>query len=75
LANFFNETPAEYGQRLARRFPVLGDEISSIIGVFNREVYGEFALDEPQLIPARSARRRLSSPIFWFLRLKAWLGR
>lgn len=75
LGHLLNETPGEYGLRLAHQFPVLASEIESIIGAFNREVYGEFVLDEPQLAPARLARRKLGSPSYWSLRLKAWFVR
>jgi uncharacterized protein DUF4129 len=75
LPYFLDETPAEYGGRLARRFPILGREIESIIDAFNREVYGETILGASQLISVQNAWRRLSSPRQWLRRLKSWVDR
>ena len=67
------ETPAEYGLRLKLRFPAVGKEIELIIAGFNREVYGELALDEQQVAVARLAWRKLRSPLQWPSRLKSWI--
>ncbi len=67
-----SETPAEYGARLARRFPALKREMGVIVDAFNREVYGILLLDKGQLAPARAAWRRLRSPAHWAARVKTW---
>lgn len=70
-----DETPAEYGQRLKHRFPILSKEMESIIEAYHREVYGEIVLSKQQLAIARSAWSRLSSPSNWHLRISAWFRR
>ena len=67
-----SETPAEYGTRLAHRFPALKREMDVIVDAFNREVYGILLLDKGQLAPARAAWRRLRSPAHWAARVKVW---
>ena len=67
-----SETPLEYGWRLSHHFPALGREIRTIINAFNQEVYGETLLTDQQLADARSAWRRLCSPLQWPSRLKSW---
>jgi hypothetical protein len=75
LPLFLSETPAEYGVRLKNRFPVFESEIELIIQAFNREVYGEVRLNDQQAAMARLAWRKLSSPVHWPMRLKAWFIR
>ncbi len=75
LPHSSDETPTEYGSRLRLRFPMFQAEIESIVQAFNREVYGEMALDEQQLTAARSAWRELASPLHWPMRLRAWFIR
>lgn len=75
LPHFPSETPSEYGRRLSRQFSVFEREIESIIESFNREVYGETVLNRQQLLVARSAWRRLASPLHYPMRLKAWFLR
>ncbi len=75
LPHFLSETPIEYGRRLKTRFPAFQREIECIVQAFNREVYGEVALDQQQLAPARSAWRQLASPLHWPMRVKAWFVR
>ena len=70
-----SETPVEYGLRLKQRFPVFKNEIESIIGVFNEEVYGEIILSRQQLTLAQAAWRRLRSPLHWPSRLRSWFRR
>jgi len=72
LPYFQTETPAEYGDRLKHRFPVLKGEIEAIIGAFNLEVYGERLPSEEHLAPALLAWKRLCSPVYWPSRLKIW---
>lgn len=64
------ETPAEYGNRLVRHFPDLGDEISWIIDAFNKEIYGQITTDDNILIRLRSAQRRMEHIRYWPLRIK-----
>ncbi len=72
LAHAPSETPREYGVRLEQRFPGLRGEIEMIVESFNHEVYGETVLSRQQLSVAKSAWRRLRSPVHWPSRLKAW---
>jgi len=72
LPHFLNETPLEYGLRLKNRFPLLKREIALIIEAFNQEAFGEITLDEQQSAEAKSAWRRLRSPLHWPSRLKNW---
>ena len=72
LPHFSNETPIEYRRRLERRFPVVKEEIGSIIEVFNQEVYGETVVNEQQLFTAWKAWINLRSPSHWASRLKSW---
>ena len=44
-----NETPMEYGRRLAHQFPQLKTEITLIIEMLHREVYGEYSLSSKQV--------------------------
>jgi hypothetical protein len=67
-----NETPLEYGSRLGKEFPNLGNEITSIIDLFNRTVYGVMDLNLQRLATARLAWYRLRSPLLWAARLKTW---
>jgi len=48
-----NETPLEYGVRLARRFPTLGNDISWIVELYNQSVYGLIQPNEKQIMSAR----------------------
>ena len=72
LPHLLCETPMEYGLRLKNRFPTLKGEIGLIIEAFNQEVYGETILSEQQWVEAKSAWRRLRSPLHWPSRLKNW---
>jgi hypothetical protein len=72
LPHLLSETPIEYGYRLKNRFPSLKGEIGFIIEAFNQEVYGEIILSEQQWVEAKSAWRRLRSPLHWPSRLKNW---
>lgn len=67
-----NETPSEYMTRLKNQFPSLQDEISLIVTFYENNVYGGTALDADHLSTAKSARRRLSSPVYLHLRIRAW---
>jgi hypothetical protein len=67
-----NETPLEYGSRLGKQFPDLGNEIASIVDLFNRTVYGVMDPDSKRLTTARLAWYRLRSPFLWPARLKTW---
>jgi len=67
-----NETPLEYGSRLGKEFPNLGNEMASIIDLFNQTVYGLMDPDLQRLTTARLAWYRLRSPFLWPARLKTW---
>lgn len=69
-----SETPLAFGTRLGARFPALKPPIERIIGAYNREVYGETALDGPSLAAANSAWRFLRSPLRWPSRFKGGLA-
>jgi hypothetical protein len=64
------ETPAEYGNRLMRHFPDLGNEITWIIDAFNREIYGQITTDNNILLRLRSAQRRMKRLRHWPSRIK-----
>ena len=67
-----NETPLEYGVRLARRFPTLGTDISWIVELYNQSVYGVTQPDEKQILSARHSLNRMRSLRYWPTRLKSW---
>jgi hypothetical protein len=65
-----SETPLEFASRLNHCFPRLDKEIDLIVSAFNREVYAETDLPGEQLAHAKSAWRRMRSPVHWPLRIK-----
>jgi hypothetical protein len=65
-----SETPLEYGNRLVRCFPDLGDEIAWIIDAFNRETYGQLPTNDPMLRRLRLAQRRMKRLRYWPSRIK-----
>ena len=67
-----NETPREYGFRLAGRFPKLKPEIWAIIEMFQCEVYGELSLSRQELVTIRHAWQKLRTPMLWPFRLKSF---
>jgi hypothetical protein len=70
-----DETPLEYGERLARRFPDEGGEFGRIIDAFNLTVYGETQQEQAGLHGARGAWRRLKRLYLLLVRLKSrWFG-
>ncbi|OPY65861.1 MAG: hypothetical protein A4E63_02842 [Syntrophorhabdus sp. PtaU1.Bin050] len=69
-----DETPSEFCSRLAGMFPVLREEIDTIVGAFNREFYGEMVLDSGEIAGVRLAWRTLRSPARWPLRLRAFFS-
>ena len=72
IPHLLNETPAEYGSRLRKRFPPLAGEIGWIVDTFNLMVYGEVAIDDAQMNRAQLSLRKLRSPKYWPTRLKSW---
>ena len=66
-----NETPLEYAGRLSHRFPHFKSEISLIVEMFQRELYGETVLSLKQIIRTRQAWKKLHSPVKWPMRLKS----
>jgi hypothetical protein len=68
------ETPLEFGTRLNALFPALKPQITLIIRIYNREVYGETVLDDAPIAAANSAWQSLRSPLRWPARFRGWLG-
>ena len=68
-----NETPGEYGRRLSHQFPRLKAEITLIIEMLQREVYGETSLHSPQIKKIRQAWKKMHSPVKWPMRIKSML--
>ena len=68
-----NETPLEFGMRLATRFPKLKTEILLIVEMLQQEVYGEYFLSAQQILATRQAWQMLHSPFSWPLRIKSIL--
>ncbi len=64
------ETPAEYGNRLVQHFPALGDDITSIVEAFNREIYGQITIDPKTIARLLSARRHLRRFRHWPSRIQ-----
>lgn len=67
-----SETPLEYGYRLAGNFPILEKQIFQLTNLINQEIYGNHLLTPEQKYNARCTQKRLSLPIYWPMRLKAW---
>lgn len=67
-----SDTPSEYGRRLMQSFPALDSEIHIIVEAFNREIYGQTAIDGQTLIQLASAYRRMRRPKHWPSRMKTW---
>ncbi|MBW1955690.1 MAG: DUF4129 domain-containing protein [Deltaproteobacteria bacterium] len=65
------ETPAEYGQRLADRFPGLEDAIKAIIRGHEVMFYGCAVPEESQMVLARRALKNLRSPLLWPTRFRS----
>ncbi len=65
-----DETPMEYGTRLACRFPKLKTDIMLIIEMVHWEVYGESTLSSQQIIRIQEAWQKLHSPLRWPFRIK-----
>jgi hypothetical protein len=68
-----NETPMEYGRRLAHQFPQLKSEITLIIEMLHWEVYGEHSLSSKQVLGIRQAWKTLHSPVKWPMRIKSMM--
>jgi hypothetical protein len=70
-ARFSGETPREYGRRLAGSFPIVENEIATIVNTLEYQVY---SAHHPTPVQVRQARRflsRLHRPDLWLIRLKA----
>ncbi len=67
-----NETPLEYGFRLVRQFPTLGNDIAWIVELYNQSVYGLIQPDKKQIMSARLCWHRIRSPLYWPARLRTW---
>ena len=68
-----NDTPLEYGARLAAYFPYLKNEFNMIINFSQQEIYGEIELNSSQIAAGKKAKKRLRYPEFWKNRMKTWL--
>ena len=68
-----NETPMEYGVRLATRFPQLKSDIMLIIEMLQWEVYGEYRLNPKQILKIQAAWQMLHSPLRWSSRIKSMM--
>ena len=68
-----DETPMEYGTRLAHRFPKLKTDIMLIVEMLHREVYGESTLSSKQIVRVQGAWQKLHSPLRWPFRIKSIL--
>ncbi len=67
-----NETPMEYGFRLAGLFPSLGSEIASVVTLYNESVYALSQPDQKEIHSARLCWHRIRSPFNWPARFRAW---
>ena len=72
VPHVLSETPAEYGSRLERQFPLLRGDIGGIVEAFNQVVYGEVTLEREQMTRIKGSWKRLRSPRCWPFRLKSW---
>lgn len=70
---FRSETPLEFGSRLAQRFPALTKAVTSIIDLYNLEIYGGVKADARGMAAGIRARHQLRSPVHWFRRGKVRL--
>ena len=68
------ETAAEYGRRLTRRFPKVGDSAHAIVTIAESELYGCRPLTREARRQLQRARRSLRSPGLYPARLAARLG-
>jgi hypothetical protein len=69
------ETPGEYARRLCETFSVLEAEISDIVQIFHLETYGEIKLAGTEIVRMTWALKKIHSPSFWLMRLKAGIKR
>ena len=70
LPRIRNETPLEYGFRLATHFPALENDIASIVDLYNQTVYGVTQPNSKQMMSARICWHRIRSPFYWPARLR-----
>lgn len=73
MAQASDETPLEYGTRLACRFPQLKIDIMLIIEMLHWEVYGESNLSSQQIVRIQEAWQKLHSPLRWSSRIKSMM--
>ncbi len=69
------ETPMEYAKRLQDIFLPLENEILTIVHAFHLETYGEIKLTGLEISRMKKALKKIHSPSFWFMRLKAGIKR
>jgi hypothetical protein len=70
-----SETPGEYAKRLCEIFFPLENEISIIVHVFHLEIYGEVKSAGSEIARMSEALKKIHSPSFWLMRLKAGIKR
>ncbi len=70
-----SETPGEYAKRLCEIFFPLENEISIIVHVFHLEIYGEVKSAGAEIARMSEALKKIHSPSFWLMRLKAGIKR
>ncbi len=69
------ETPGEYAKRLCKAFSVLEKEIFVIVQLFQLETYGEMKMAGADIARMTRALKKIHSPSFWLMRLKAGIKR
>jgi len=67
-----SETPLEYGFRLARQFPTLGNDFTSIVGLYNQSIYGLIKPDGTKILLAHDSLNRARRLRHWPARIRAW---
>ena len=66
-----DETPLEYGTRLACRFPKIRTDIMLIIEMLHWEIYGDCTLSKEQIGWIQEAWQKLHSPLRWPFRMRS----
>lgn len=70
LGQSISETPQEYAARLGRHFPQVDNEIRVIVQLHDEAIYGCKPTDRNQTARAKTALKRLRTPLLWLTRLK-----
>ena len=75
IAHLAAETPREFAERVKHRFPMLNNEVDTIVALFNLETYAGVVLDRASVSVATAAWRHMSSPRHWGRRLYGYILR